>query len=161
MKIRIVGEPVFNKYGVSGALILLAKEFHRRGIDLEIVSSLIKPEVRTELERFASVMDLGFKNVLFDEASTSFVEIWLREAIMRQVSRRAEQFISREGSVTDATINMSNTIAIESTAWYAQGPVFEAMEHVYPFVPLKYKVPYIVAKRIIKYLDIKLDAISS
>lgn len=156
MKIRIVGEPVFNKYGVSGALILLASEFHRRGIDLEIVSSLIKPEVRTELERFASVIDLGFKNVLFDEASTSFVEIWLREAIMRQVSKRAEQFISREGSMTDATINMSNTIAIESTAWYAQGPVFEAMEHVYPFVPLKYKVPYVVAKRIIKYLDFKL-----
>jgi hypothetical protein len=74
MKIRIVGEPVFNKYGVSGALILLASEFHRRGIDLEIVSSLIKPEVRTELERFASVIDLGFKNVLFDEANTSFVE---------------------------------------------------------------------------------------
>jgi len=34
--------------------------------------------------------------------------------------------------------------------------VFEATEHVYPFVPLKYKVPYIVTKRIIKYLDIKL-----
>jgi glycosyltransferase involved in cell wall biosynthesis len=56
----------------------------------------------------------------------------------------------------DATINMSNTIAIESTAWYAQGPVFEAMEHAYPFVPLKYKVPYVVAKRVVKYLDIKL-----
>ncbi|MCI4436622.1 MAG: glycosyltransferase family 4 protein [Ignisphaera sp.] len=156
MKIRIVGEPMFNRYGVPGALILLAREFHRRGIDLEIVSSLIKPEVRIELERFASVIDLGFKNVLFNEASTSYVEIWLREAIMRQISKRAKQLVGREDSMTSATINMSNTIAIESTAWYAQGPVFEAMEHAYPFAPLKYKVPYIIAKRLIKYLDLKL-----
>jgi len=156
MKIRVVGDPMLSRYGASGALILLAREFHRRGIDLEIVSSSIKPEVEIELERFASVIDLGFKNVLFDDVSTSYVEIWLREAIMRQVSKRAKQLISREGSMPDATINMSNTIAIESTAWYAQGPVFEAMEHAYPFVPLKYKVPYIVAKRIIKHLDIKL-----
>jgi len=156
MKIRIVGEPMFNKYGVTGALILLAREFRRRGINVEIVSSLIKPEVRVELERFASVIDLGFKNILLNEASTSFVEIWLREAIMRQISKRFKQLISQGGYVADATINMSNTIAIESTAWYAQGPVFEAMEHIYPYTPLKYKIPYITTRKLIKYLDIKL-----
>jgi len=156
MKIRIVGDPMFSKYGASGPLILLAREFHRRGIDLEIISSLIKPEVRSELERFASVIDLGFKNVLLKDASTSYVEIWLREAVMRQVSKRAERLINSESSAIDATINMSNTIAVESTVWFAQGPVFEAMENIYPFFPLKYKLPYVVAKRLIKHLDIEL-----
>jgi len=156
MKVRIIGDPMSSKYGASGPLILLSREFRKRGIDLEIVSSIIKPEVRTELEQYASVIDLGFKNVLLKDASTSYVEIWLREAVARQVSRRAEQLTNSESSAVDATINMSNTIATKSTVWFAQGPVSEAMEHVYPFFPLKYKLPYIVVRRLVKHLDIKL-----
>ncbi|GEM_PF-5533532 len=120
MKVRIIGDPMSSKYGASGPLILLAKEFRKRGVDLEIVSSIIKPEIRTELEKYASVIDLGFKNTLLKDASTSYVEIWLREAVMHQLSRRAEQLINSESSATDVTINMSNTIAIKSTVWFAQ-----------------------------------------
>jgi len=157
MKIRIIGEPMFDRYGVTRAVLLLVKGFHRRGVDVEVVSSLIKPNVRTELEHYASVIDLGFKNVLFDEASTSFVEIWLREAIAQQVSKRLRKLIERGNlSSADAAINMSNTIAVESTAWYAQGPVFEAMEHARSYVPLRYSVPYAMARSVIKHLDIRL-----
>jgi len=46
MKVRIIGDPMSSKYGASGPLILLSREFRKRGIDLEIVSSLVKPEVR-------------------------------------------------------------------------------------------------------------------
>jgi glycosyltransferase involved in cell wall biosynthesis len=156
MKVRVIGDPMTSKYGASGPLILLAREFRKKGIDVEIVSSLIKPEVKTELEKFASVTDLGFRNLLLKDASTSYVEIWLREAIMRQVSRRAKRLIGNGSSAIDATINMSNTITVESTVWFAQGPVFEAMENIYPFFPLKYKLPYVVSKRLIKHLDIEL-----
>jgi glycosyltransferase involved in cell wall biosynthesis len=156
MKFRIIGDPMSSKYGASGPLILLIREFHKRGISLEVVSSIMKPEVRAELEQYASVIDLGFKNVLLKDASTSYVEIWLREAVVRQVSRRAEQLINSESSAVDATINMSNTIVIKSTMWFAQGPVSEAMEHVYPFLPLKYKLLYIAVRRLVKHLDIKL-----
>ncbi len=156
MIIGLIAEPMLGRYGAPMPVILLVREFSKRG-EVIVVSSVVKPEVRRELEVYAYVVDLGFRNVMLSEASTSFVEYWLREATLRQLSRRYVKFI-KAGLIpeTDVIINTSNTIAVPSTAWYAQGPVFEAMDNAYPYFPLRYRFPYRLMRKFVRKLDLRL-----
>jgi len=157
MIITLISEPMLGPYGPSTPIILLAREFARRGYEVYVVSSTVRDDVRRRVEDHAHVVDLGFKSRLLNEASTSYVEYWFWEALLGSLSKKFEE-MQAKGLIprSDYVINTSNTIAINAEAWYAQGPVFEAMENVSRYSPLKYRVPYTISKYLIRGLDSKL-----
>jgi len=157
MRIIFIAEPLLAPYGPATPVILLTKEFVRRGYEVYIVSPFVKYDVKKIVESYAHVIDLGFKPRLLNEPSTSYVEFWLQEAVLGSLRKKFKR-MQTKGVLPQSNyiINTSNTVAVDADAWYAQGPVFKAMENVSKFAPLRYRILYATSKRLIRYFDIKL-----
>ena len=156
MKLLIMADPALSLYGPLTPVLLLGREFVRRGYRVIVISPKVKDDVRKGFEEFnIEVIDLGIRNLLFNEPSKSFIEYWAREALLSMNSKRLKE-LKEVASKENVVLNFSNTIVARSDVWYAQGPVYKALESAAGQLPIAYKLLFTFSKSIIKHLDREL-----
>ena len=143
--ITLVCDPLLSDYGPTRPPLMIAKELTRRGYNVKLISPAIANEVK---KRFLSegilTIDLKKKTFSKQESLAWFVS-WLEEAIFSINSK-----CIKERSVT---LNFSNTIAMPTQVWYAQGPPSITLENMKASLSLRYRVPYSFSAPFLRFLD--------
>ncbi len=144
--VAIISDPLMNEYGSCRPTILVAKELANRNFHSKIVTESVADEM-LELCRThgISVEKIGSKPWPTDP-SLSWFKSWVSEALYSRNSRRA---CEPDGIV----LNFSNTIAVPSKLWYAQGPPTVTLDNIKESLSWHYRLAYEVGQPFLKTLD--------
>jgi glycosyltransferase involved in cell wall biosynthesis len=153
MRLLIIADPALSVYGSLTPVLLLSREFTRRGYEVVVISPKVENIIQEMFQKSGvKIVDLGVQNLLFSEPSKSFFEYWAREALLSANFKLLRGVVDEES----ITLNFSNTMIAKADVWYAQGPVHKALESIACQLSMVYKLLYAVSEHIIKYLDQKL-----
>jgi glycosyltransferase involved in cell wall biosynthesis len=146
--ITLVCDPLLSDYGPTRPPLMIATELMKKGYNVKLISTTIANEVR---KRFLSdgilIIDLKKKTFSKQESLAWFV-LWLEEAVFSLNSKCV-----KEKSVT---LNFSNTVAMPTQVWYAQGPPSITLENMSASLSLRYRVPYTFSASFLQFLDHKV-----
>ncbi|WP_052748856.1 glycosyltransferase family 4 protein [Desulfurococcus mucosus] len=157
MRALLIADPALSLYGSITPVLLLGREFVKKGWEVVVVSPKVEDRVRERFKEYGiEMIDLGIPNTLFSEPSKAYVEYWAGEAILSLNSRRATKNLTEVADAGDIVINFSNTVVVRSDAWYAQGPVYKALDSAVEQFSTTYKLLYTVSRHVVKYLDQRL-----
>ena len=147
--LTILCDPMTTEYGPTKPPILIAKGLIKEGYSVKVLSTTISESIQNSLESMGIfTIDLGKK---FPRGDPSFVwfKAWLAEALFSMNSKKAPQ-------LSNGVLNFSNTMALPSRAWYAQGPPTATLDNIRSFLPWPYGMVYGVISPFLRYLDKRL-----
>jgi glycosyltransferase involved in cell wall biosynthesis len=144
----IACDPLFSDYGPTRPAILIARELVKLGHFVKILSVTVAQNIRKRIESMnIPIIDLG-KKFHFKDESIAWFESWLSEALFSLNSKHVH-------NLSGIVLNFSNTIAIPSKAWYAQGPPTVTLNNIKAFLPWHYKMTYGIVAPVLTYVDKK------
>ena len=147
-KVVIACDPLFSEYGPTRPAILIARELVKMGYCVEILSTTVAQNIKQRIESMdISIIDLR-KKPHFKDESIAWFESWLSEALFSLNSNNARNL----GGIV---LNFSNTMAIPSKVWYAQGAPTVTLNNIRGFLPWHYRMTYGFVAPVLKYLDKK------
>lgn len=148
--LTFVCDPVLSGFGPLRPAILIAKQFVAKGFNVKILSPHINESMRRYLETLGvSSISLERKTFFKDESLTWF-QLWFEEALFSRNSRKVRNL---EGIV----INFSNSIAVPSQIWYAQGPPTLTLDNMKKYLSLNYRLVYSLGAPLFKRGDKTLN----
>jgi glycosyltransferase involved in cell wall biosynthesis len=147
MKLLFITDPLLTTAGAVRPALLLAKQFHLWGHNVEIASSQLTEEIKRTLE---------LEGLQYTQVGPSFsiirnhpmLDIWTRALV------KAPRMTPKEES--DVVINTSSCILASSKIYYAQGIMANALDDVSITMPPLYKHSYKLMAPPLKFLERRL-----
>ncbi len=147
--ITIVCDPMTIEYGPVQPPILIAECLIREGYSVEVLSTTISKRIQDRLESMnVSTIDLG-KNLFGSDPSLVWFKSWLAESLFSLNSKKASHLSNPRNTV----LNFSNTVAVHSKVWYAQGPLTTTLDNTMNSLPRLYGLAYGLASPFLRNVD--------
>ena len=144
--LTIVCDPMTTEYGPVQPPILIAKCLIKEGYSVEVLSTTISKHIQNKLESMnVSTIDLG-KKLFHRDPSLVWFKSWLAESFFSLNSKK----VSR---LSDTVLNFSNTVAVPSKVWYAQGPPTATLDNIRSSLPRPYGMAYGFLSPFLKNVD--------
>ena len=143
----MVCDPMLSVYGPTQPAVLIAKELIKRGYDIHVLSIVISERVAKILKLLGVFPHNLNVRLHFKDESLLWFEAWLWEALLSANSKRCR--------VGGAVLNFSNTIAVPSAVWFAQGPLTVALDDIKTSLRWHHRLAYKLIAPILRDVDVR------
>jgi glycosyltransferase involved in cell wall biosynthesis len=148
--LTIVCDAVLSDFGPLRPAILIAKQFAKKGHNVKILSTIITENMKKRLESQGISSISLRRKTLFKDESLAWFQLWFEEALLSRNSRKIHE-------IDGIVINFSNSIAVPSEIWYAQGPPTVTLDNMQKYLPWHYKILYSLSATFLKHKDKTLN----
>ncbi|MCD6465613.1 glycosyltransferase [Candidatus Bathyarchaeota archaeon] len=146
--ICFIVDPLVTTAGAVRPALLLAREFHRLGYEVTIITLHFDEEICKKMqEDGVHFIAVGSKKFFIQSFPT--FDAWLKCLVKNNI-----MFDLNRNYVN--VINTSSTIIAPANVYYAQGLMIEALDAISRFTPLHYRCAYYMMRKMLKILERKM-----
>jgi glycosyltransferase involved in cell wall biosynthesis len=147
MNICFITDPLVTTAGAVRPPILLAREFHRMGHNIIMVTPHFNERIKKQLDsENIRLLAVGPKSSFFPDLPT--FKAWARCLIRHNMIE--------DMSGIDFVVNASSSVIASSHVYYAQGLMMEALDDMLSSIPLYYRLAYSFLGPMLRFLERKM-----